>query len=290
MNSNLLTGIYNIVCAGNTLVNELREEDAPYNIRINNLGVKLEEFIKDAIANTFDKSRSEADETYPKVYSWLGSQNNPPDLIIENGDAFEIKKIEKSGITGNLALNSSHPKDKLYADDPKITRACRECEGKPWDEKDIFYTMGAVSKNNTLKTLFFVQGLCYIADREVYEKLQNSIKEKTDEGISLCGYTSSETKELGRINRVDPLGITNLRIRGMWEIKNPFAVFERYLEPGDFEFCLYAILTKDKYNSYPKESRMLIENDKRIKIKDIELVDPNNLAKRLSAKLIKSCR
>ena len=35
----------------------------------------------------------------------------------------------------------------------------------------------------------------------------------------------AETKELGRVNQVDPLGITNLRIRGMWQIETQ----EKYL-------------------------------------------------------------
>ena len=39
------------------------------------------------------------------------------------------------------------------------------------------------------------------------------------------GLEAGETDELGRINKVDPLGITSLRVRGMWQIKNPSKVF-----------------------------------------------------------------
>lgn len=35
------------------------------------------------------------------------------------------------------------------------------------------------------------------------------------------GLEFAKTKEIGRLNKVDPVGITYLRIRGMWGIKNP---------------------------------------------------------------------
>jgi len=36
--------------------------------------------------------------------------------------------------------------------------------------------------------------------------------------------------ELGRYNEIDPLKITNLRIRGMYQIKHPREVFDYLLE------------------------------------------------------------
>ena len=58
----------------------------------------------------------------------------------------------------------------------------------------------------------------------------------------------SETKELGRVNQVDPLGITNLRIRGMWQIENPRKVFKYLHEPTGKEFELVCIIPKEKYH------------------------------------------
>lgn len=283
---NLLTGIYNIVQRHSTTV---REESPTYNIRINSVGEKLEFFVKDALVGTSSTPNRETHNKYSEVYSWLGSQNNPPDLIIKNGDAFEVKKVESVGGGGSLALNSSHPKDKLYSDDTKITQACRECEGKPWTTKDMYYTIGIVPKDKSIKSIFFVHGLCYVAKRELYENFFRNVKEKTQDGIMSIGYSCENTLEIGRINRVDPLGITNLRIRGMWEIKNPYNVFKSYLHtPNDATFSVFAILTKEKYDSYPEESRLLVENEAKIMIENIELADPNNPAKILSAKLISS--
>ena len=38
-----------------------------------------------------------------------------------------------------------------------------------------------------------------------------------------------ETEELGRINMIDSLGITKLRVRGMWISQNPWKVFSLIL-------------------------------------------------------------
>lgn len=60
------------------------------------------------------------------MFSYIGNQNNPPDSMLRNGDAIEVKKIESKKAA--LALNSSYPKAKLYADSPMINKECRECE------------------------------------------------------------------------------------------------------------------------------------------------------------------
>jgi hypothetical protein len=49
---------------------------------------------------------------------------------------------------------------------------------------------------------------------------------------------------------MDPLGITNFRIRGMWEIENPLRVFSYVYSLDERKsFSLAAILTKEKYTS-----------------------------------------
>ena len=136
-----------------------------------------------------------------------------------------------------LHLNSSYPKDKLFSDSPMITTACRNCED--WREKDLVYVIG-VSKDNKLKALWLVYGNCYAASKEVYERVRDKISKGVNE---LQDVEFSETNELGRVNKVDPLGITYLRIRGMWGIENPIKVFD-YVAPteknSDFllmQFC-----------------------------------------------------
>jgi len=250
--------------------------------RINNVGEALEFYVKDVFCDSLNiKDVSEKIKTYNKYFSYLGNQNNPPDIMIKGGDAFEIKKVE--GFNSGLALNSSYPKDKIYSTSKMITTACRNCE--EWSIKDMFYIVG-VSKNNVLKSIWLVQGDCYAASRETYER----IREKVSEGVNeLPGIEFSETRELGRVNKVDPLGITYLRIRGMWGIENPSKVFGYLNAAKDGgNFVLNALMTKSKYNQFPKGDRMELEGlkSKGLEIDEVEVKDPNNPAKLLNAILI----
>lgn len=74
--------------------------------RANNVGDALEEYVKDLFANSFDLSESDRLERVSEVFSYLGNNSNPPDIMLKNGDAIEVKKIESDGSA--LALNSSY--------------------------------------------------------------------------------------------------------------------------------------------------------------------------------------
>ena len=114
--------------------------------RANSMGEGLEEYIKDIFTNTIDESNSQLKlENLSEVFSYQGNKNNPPDLILKNSDAIEIKKLESKNSA--IALNSSYPKSKLYANSPMITTACRECE--EWTEKDMLYAIGYLPKKTT---------------------------------------------------------------------------------------------------------------------------------------------
>lgn len=251
--------------------------------RANSMGDALEFYIKDLFcSSTKEDSISKKNEIYNKHFSYIGNQNNPPDIIVKGGDAIEVKKIES--LRSGIALNSSYPKDKLYADSPMITQACRDCED--WREKDLIYTIGVV-KNNRLQVLWFVYGSCYAAGKEVYERIRDKISSGINE---LKDVEFSETKELGRVNKVDPLGITYLRIRGMWHIENPIKVFNYVAEVDKSNgLTVNAIILKEKYDSFPSPDRKSLENisNSNFGISDIKIKSPNNPAKLLDAKLIK---
>lgn len=245
--------------------------------RMNSMGVALEYFVKDAFCGTIDiKSTSEKDREYAKHLSYIGNTNNPPDFMIRGGDAVEVKKIGSPD--SGLALNSSYPKDKLHKDNQLITGACRQCE--EWKVRDIVYAVGVV-KNQRLELLWFVYGDCYAADRNVYE----GTREKIIDGINAIGNIEfSKTRELGRVNRVDPLGITYLRVRGMWGIENPTKVFtyvgiDRKKKPS-----IVAIMRIEKYLSFSTADRQEVE--KLGRVRDSEVKDPNNPAKFLKVKII----
>ncbi len=251
--------------------------------RANNMGDALEFYVKDLFCGiTETKDIQEKNKIYSKYFSYLGNQNNPPDIIIRGGDAIEVKKIES--LRSGIALNSSYPKDKIYADSSMITQACRDCEN--WREKDLIYTIG-VSKDNKLRAIWFIYGNCYAAGKDTYERIKNKISSGINE---LEGVEFSETKELGRVNKVDPLGITYLRIRGMWHIENPIKVFDYITEvKKNKNLAVNALMLKEKYNSFPEEDKKELEEMKKegIIISDVSIKSPNNPAKLIEAKLIK---
>ena len=247
------------------------------------MGEALENYVKDIFANTQEiTDESIRDTKISETFSYLGNQNNPPDSMLKNGgDAIEVKKIEQIGSA--LALNSSYPKEKLYSDSTLINKACRECE--EWKERDMLYIVGVVN-NEKMIALSFVYGEDYCASKEVYENIKNKIK---DGILTIPDVEFSETKELGRVNRVDPLGITYLRIRGMWHIENPFVAFESIFDiDSNKEFNFRAIINKEKkekLNNF-EELENLAKTNSNIVIKDIKIKNPNNPAQFKDAVLI----
>ena len=281
--TNLLEAIFNIV---NNNELDLGSYFKSRN-KINAVGDSLEFFIKDAFCNSFNITlRDKEIAVYPEFFSYIGNSSNPPDLIVKNGDAIEVKKIES--LKTAIALNSSYPKSKLFSKDPMITNACRTCE-EFWESKDIVYAIGVVPKSqNRLKLLWLVYGDCLAADKQVYDRIRNGICNGINQ---IAGIEFAETNELARINKVDPLGITYLRVRGMWGIENPINIYN-YIDvdyQDDDNFQVISIIQENKYLSFPEETRRKLENlasDHNMEIKDIKIKSPNNPAKLLNAKLI----
>lgn len=211
--TNILQAIHTII--NNPIPDLVTHYKSKSQNRINSIGEALEEFIKDSFADTiYETNPITKLEKHSQLFSYIGNQNNPPDLIIKKGDAVEVKKIQS--LNSAIALNSSYPKAKLYQDSPMITSACRKCES--WTEKDIIYAIGVIQESNgkqVVKLLWLIQGDCYAASKEIYERISKQIASGINQ---IPSVEFSITKELGRVNKVDPLGITYLRIRGMWGI------------------------------------------------------------------------
>lgn len=88
--ANIINAIINLV---HNPVSELREVYARNN-RANNAGDALEEYIKDLFAGTYDTTNeAERLERISEVFSYLGNDSNPPDAMLRNGDAIEVKKL-----------------------------------------------------------------------------------------------------------------------------------------------------------------------------------------------------
>ena len=271
--SNIINAIINISKQKNFKLRNVRGGGSS----MNRQGTPFEAFIKDAFANSFDKNIQERNRLYEETFSYLGGANTPPDCILKCSDAIEIKKVEYK--LTDLALNSSYPKRKLLITDKRISNACKTCES--WKEKDILYIIGHC-KIDTVRKIFAIYGLNYCASSEYYENIFNKIKESVN---STPDINFSTSNELGHINGVDPLGITYMRVRGMWGIKNPWKVFSDYVtQENDDIFQFVAIIDKSKWNKL--NNKNLLKNNKSITYKTIKINNPDNPAKLDEAILI----
>jgi NgoPII restriction endonuclease len=277
--TNVLEAIFNI-----SQLKELTVKDITFgNNRATNVGEGLESFVKDAFTNSFNNlDKKIRIEKYQKAFSYQGSKRTPPDLMLRGGDAIEVKKTES--LTTELQLNSSHPKSKLFSTSTLINNHCKSCE--VWSEKDFIYAIGHIPKGSkVLSSIWFVDGSVYAADEEVYLSLKDTLTNNIERTPNI---DFSPTNEIGRVNYVDPLKITNLRIRGMWLLQPPYKVFD-YVHGYSLnkKFQCISILPANKFKNYPKESRIKLEASETISISDIKVQNPNNPMNMIDCKLIK---
>lgn len=276
--TDILKAIHNI----SKLENRNIEEVILSSNRAISMGEGLESFVKNAFADTFKiENQNEKHLLFSEIFSYEGSKRTPPDLMIKNGDAFEIKKTEF--LSTEIQLNSSHPKSKLFKTSTLINNHCKNCE--TWEEKNFHYIIGHIPKGkNVLSSIWFIDGSVYAADEEVYTNIKDSISDVLENSNE---FDFSETNEIGRINYVDPLKITNLRIRGMWLLQPPYKVFD-YLNLYDNKanFQSIALISKKHYFNYSEENRKLIENNPKISIKEVFVKNPNNPIQLIESKLI----
>jgi hypothetical protein len=93
-----------------------------------------------------------------------------------------------------------------------------------------------------------------------------------------------KTRELGRVNRVDPLGITYMRIRGMWHMEGPVKVFKYLGIDRNRAPSIMALMRAEKYFSFSELDRKPFEELGLVR--DVEIKEPDNPANYLKAKVI----
>ncbi len=274
--NNIINAIYNLV------TNPILDLKGIYGgkNRANSSGDALEVYIKDLFANTVNSDEEGRLEGWSETFSYTGNNSNPPDAMLFGGDAIEIKKIETDNSA--LVLNSSYPKQKLFSSSGMISEACRNAE--KWSVKDMLYCVGTV-KNMRLRHLAMVYGMDYCASETTYTRIKSKIKSGIEE---IPNIELSETNELGRLNKIDPLGITYLRIRGMWGIENPFHVFNYLYRRNGKIFNFMCIIDEEKYYSF-QNYRIIEELCGKITgftICDVKVKNPDNPVQLRRAKLI----
>jgi len=244
------------------------------------MGDDLEEFVRNAYADAVDPALSDDERRrrYERTFAWLGNSSNPPDLLLRGGDAVEVKKVGAASRT--IQLNSSHPKDRLWADDPKVASGAVAAE--PWVWRDIAYWIGTVT-GRRLEGLWVVFGDVFCARKETYTRVSDHISAAVAE---VAGLEHGRTQELGRLNRVDPLGLTTLRVRGMWVIGHPAQIF-RSLPDADERPRLRLLCRSEKYSSFAAPAREQVEGGSDgFSSVEITVPDPDDPARSITARYV----
>jgi hypothetical protein len=131
-----------------------------------------------------------------------------------------------------------------------------------------------------------VYGSDYCASAECYNRIKTTIKNGVE---AIPGIEFAESRELGHINKVDPLGITYMRVRGMWGIENPWNVFSYvYKRNPQKNFNFMCIINNEKWAAFDNTSELtaLSKNNVNLTISDIKIKKPDNPAQLVGAKLI----
>ncbi|MBC1235429.1 NgoPII family restriction endonuclease [Listeria booriae] len=243
----------------------------------NTAGDSLEYFIKDMFCTggILHSVEEDKNKIYDQYLSWKGNSSNFPDFIVKQGVGVEPKKMNGKG-TGSLSLNSSFPKAYIYPDTQNLPPK-ELINEREWDKKSIIYAVGNLDRNNDkLLRLWLAYGNTFIAEERVYSGLKSKIKD-TIENLTNAEFVPSV--EFGRIKKVDPLGNTNLRLRGMWELAHPEAVFQKFLKMRDIPqgaTKINLIISEADYRLIEKKPdlSLYIESGKLIKHK-VLIPNPN---------------
>lgn len=248
---------------------------------MNALGDNLEDYIVDLYAKSLnDTDKTTRDAKIKEVFSYIGNSTTPPDAMLWGSDAIEVKKI---GGNSQIQLNSSYPKQKLYSNDEHLCSRCVECE--EWTEKDMLYVVGIVPDNVHIKSLFFVYGFVYAAENFVYDNIVEHMKKGIEE---IEGPVFAKTKELGRVNQIDLLKRTNLRLRGMYLMDNPWKSFNIQAIEQDKKIVMYALIPTTKYETFNNKQMFeeFCDTIDTLTISDIEVSDPTYCDKTIECKMI----
>lgn len=278
--SNLLDRIYELVervRLGGGLGTSLNHLKRP---GVNRAGEGLELWVKHFLAGTIGHADEEnVREIWDQRFSFHGGTNSPPDVMIRNSIAAEIKKTESA--TGALQLNSSWPIRTLLHDDAHITQECREAE--TWTEKPFLFVVGRVNPTNkSLMALWIVDGRCLADDEIIYSSLMAEARAVM---LTLGG---DATREIGKFNSVDSLQRTALRVRPMFALDHPAKIFDGIFQPQEAkQFILNILIPTSSYLEFSESQRQKLSKlDEELLVLDLEIQDPTNITRLMNATLI----
>ncbi|MEY8847096.1 NgoPII family restriction endonuclease [Bacillus safensis] len=276
--TNVLVALKNILDRNSCILTPIFRSNGS----VNAAGDSLEFFVKDMFCTGASQYQYEHEKMrkYNEYLSWTGNSSNFPDFIVKGGVGVEPKKLNNQSYS-SLALNSSYPKDYIYPNSQNLPKFVDEDD---WDKKNVIYVAGNLNtENNKLLSIWFAYGNTMVADRSIYLNLIDEIRE----AIASTNATLIESKELARAKGIDPLKISNLRVRGMYELEHPHKVFGKYISRDDIPIgaskIFLVMLVEDYIAIEEKPDLSLYIASGKLKKTEINIPNPNNLNESLKA-------
>lgn len=247
--------------------------------------IGLEEYVKDLLADSFDELDAR-DEEHARYLSYRGADDDPPDAMLANGEAIEVKKIKTKH--GQIQLNSSTPHQKLRVDDSMINDTCRSCED--WGVKDMVYTIGSLSTGE-VNFMWMVYGDVWNEDA-VYQEISDDLYSMLEQEFEEYGFT--ETNELGRLNDVDAQHRNALRIRAMWIMEHPGGYFKQFVSDYKDKISngspLFVVMRKSRFEAFDEEKRRQARQASDITLTEVTAPDPMAADESIDCVLIEALR
>ncbi len=276
--TNVLVALKNILDRNSSILTPIFRSNGT----VNTAGDSLEFFVKDMFCTGASQYHHEPEKmrVYRNYLSWTGNSTNFPDFIVKGGVGVEPKKLNNLSYS-TLALNSSYPKDYIYPDSQNLPREINE---EDWERKEVIYVAGNLNtQNDKLLTLWFAYGNTMVADRSIYLNLINEIRE----AVESTNATLIASKELARAKGIDPLNLSNLRVRGMYELEHPHSVFSEYITRNDIPLDatkIFLVMLVDDYNEIEEKPDFSTHfSSGHLKQTEIQIPNPNNPSENLEA-------
>lgn len=131
MRNNILNAILNFTNDSEQKLKAATNQDN----RLHALGESLEKYVKDIFAGTLECNEEERNKIQNEFFSYGGGKNTPPDAIIQNGDAIEIKKLKKVEDILSIAVILKQN----YIEMTNVYRRIAEIVNKIHGQKKILY-------------------------------------------------------------------------------------------------------------------------------------------------------
>lgn len=237
-----LNDIANFFSQNGAIDSSLFYSDNGYGNRVNSAGSKEEHTMQMAFCGTLLNRCYQPPSN--DLLSYLGSANNPPDFIIKNGYAVEVKKTTSN--SSEIQLNSSPIKREIVSENA-TARVAQVLHQEMRTSAPLLYCFVFVIESMITKIVFIEGALLDVANSaDMFERARACV----EQAFINTEYALRQSDEIARIQAITPLITTTLRVRPMWTITNPFSPSLGFVSNDCNALEIFAMVKPEYYVSW----------------------------------------